>query len=664
MSIDIEQKEATGTENFLEKNLEQIAKYNKPLADKIASHEITTASYRLDVTKCDDLNLYIDGHPVHDEIDALGQAQSIFQKSYKKGHLNVIYGFGLGYLFTRFLKEVQEKVIVYEPNIDILRITLGIFDFSEALANPKVKIVHDKFNIKPAIESMSVKDDKITLYFLPYHGHFFKKEIDEFVKDLSMINSLIEVGFKELARKSKDWALSTAKNLIPITKGEELDALKDKFKDKPAVVVSAGPSLLKSIETIKKYRDKIVVISVGIALKALLKHGIKPDFTAIIETGNCLMNVEGADVSGINFIFPPEVNSRIYEFEYDRTFNYYTENLFTSDWVMDYTKIDCRQYMNRGTVSITALWSAKILGCNPIILTGQDLAYSGGKCYAGDSFFGLTCTVNQETGEFEFQTPEFENQKKEVIEKYYGTNDPEQMQQILDGYIAQKKLELAKVKGQNGELLPTSAGYALFVKHFEELIPELYEKKLFNCSTGGAQIDGYENAIMEDVLKEYANEIIDVEKIVQQAIKEYEKPADTVHKKTFLDENIAILKEYMRLCEKGSDYLKKFKQQLKRTRILRNEIKNIFFKAMDTYAFIIKNIYSKNKYLMSLSYQDYLGVEDAIQAYNKSQNDDNFINMSDVLNMFFVNAIKSSEESVKILNSVKEAINESVDSES
>lgn len=654
-----QQQDETATENFLAKNLEQIAKYNKPLADKIATHEITSASYRLDLTKCEDLNLYIDGYPVHDNVDAIGQAQDIFKKSYKQGHVNIVYGLGLGYLFSRFVKEVQEKVIVYEPNIDILRITLGIFDFSEAFANPKVKLVHDKFNIKPAIESMSTKGDKLTLYFLPYHAHFFKEEINEFVQDLSLINSLIEVGFKELANKSKGWALSTAKNLTKITSGEELEALRDKFTDKPAVVVSAGPSLHKSIEAIKKYRDKIVVISVGIALKTLLKNGIRPDFTAIIETGNCLLNVEGADVSGINFVFPPEVNSRIYEYDYFRTFNYYTENLFTSDWVMDYTQIDCSKYMNRGTVSITALWTAKILGCNPIILTGQDLAYSEGKCYAGDAFFGLTCTINQETGEFEFSTPDFEAQKKDILSKFHKTDDPEEMKNILKNFIAQKKTELAKVKGQNGELLPTSAGYALFVKHFEELIPELYDRKLFNCSTGGAQIDGYENAIMEDVLKEYAKTTFDVEKIIQKELKEYQKPADNNHKRTFLDNNIAILKEYQHLSEKGADYIKKFNQQLKRSRILRDEVRNICFKALDAYSYAIKNLYANNRFLMALSYQEYLGVEEAMTKFNETRHDDEFLKLVEALAAFFSASIKFSEESIKVLKETKETINES-----
>lgn len=646
------------TENFLAKNLECLARYNKSLADKIAEHEITSPDYRLDFTKCDDLNLYINGYPVHDEVDAIGQAHDVFKNSYKEGHVHILYGLGLGYLFNRFVKEAKERIIVYEPNLDILRITLGIFDFSEALSNSKIKIVHDKFNIKPAIETVSGKGDQLTIYFLPYHGHFFGQEIQEFVKELSLINSLIEVGFKELANKSKNWALFTAKNLKQVSKNEELDALSGKFKDKPAIVVSAGPSLNGSIETIKKYRDKIVVIAVGVALKTLLANGIKPDFCVIIEIGNCILNVEGADVSGINFIFPPEVNPMIYDYNYKRKFNYYTENLFTSDWVADFTKVDCSPYINRGTVSITALWSAKLLGCNPIILTGQDLAYQNGRCYAGSAFFGLSVSINQETGEAEFTAPEFETQKKELMAKYFNTEDPEAYKQILKDYIDQKKSELTNVKGQNGELLPTSAGYALFVKHFEELIPVLEDKTLFNCSKGGAQLDGYENAEMEDVLSKYATKKIDVEKTILKSLKEYEKPASFEHKIEFINNNINMLTEYIYFADKCFPLIKKFNQQLKRVRSVRDDIKTLCYKALDIYIAVAKKLYAPSRYIMSLSYKEYLEMEEALTAFEKSRTDEDYKNLMSTLNNFFVQAKNYSEASIAELKNVLKDVNE------
>jgi len=650
--------------DILLKNTEQIAKYNKPLADKILSHVIESDGYRLDYTKCDDLNLYIDEMPVHDEIDAVEQAKEIFDKSYQKDHVSIIFGLGLGYLFNRFIKEVNDKILVYEPNLDVLRITLGLFDFSEALANPRIRLVHDKFHLKSAIETVNIKDDLFTLYFLPFHNFRYKPELTEFINDLTLIHGLIDVGFKELARQSRNWGFNTIQNLDKIHFNDELESLSGKFKDKPAIIVSAGPSMVKSIEAIKKYRDKVIVISVGISLKALLNNGIKPDFTAVIEAGYCLFNLKGADTSGINFIFPPEVNHRITETgQIDRAFNYYTENLFTSDWVQEFTGIDCSPYINRGTVSITALWSAHLMGCNPIILTGQDLAYVDGKCYAGDTHFGLKCVVNQETGAIDFETPGFTNQK-ESIEVYGGIKSPEEVRKFLDIVIAQKRNDVQKVKGQNGELIATSAGYALFVKHFEEIIPDMEGKNLFNCSTGGAQIDGYENILMEEVLEKFATEKIDVEKIITDSINSYKKPSNIEHKTNFINTNIQKLEEYIQIGAKGLASIKKFKQNHTRTRKITADLKQALFKSVNIYYEMVEKFYSKNRYLMSLSYQEFVEVEEVLKKFDASRNDEDLMALVQNLFNFFSRAAHYGQESINILKEKKAIINESATAKS
>jgi len=274
----LENNEIDEGNEVLERNVAQIAKYNKPLAEKILNHVITSNDYHLDYTKCDDLNLYVKGVPLHDEVDPIEQAKKIFDKTHKDGHLHVIFGIGLGYLFARFLKELNHKILVYEPNLDILRITLGLIDFSDALANPKVRIVHDKFHLKADIEALNQKDDLFTVYFLPSYRTLYNDELQAFAEDLTAIHGLIHVGFKELARQSRIWGINTLNNLKEIYKKHEFEALNDTFKGKPAIVVSAGPSLYKNIETIKTYKDKVVIICVGVALKALLNAGIKPDF--------------------------------------------------------------------------------------------------------------------------------------------------------------------------------------------------------------------------------------------------------------------------------------------------------------------------------------------------------------------------------------------------
>ncbi len=51
----------------------------------------------------------------------------------------------------------------------------------------------------------------------------------------------------------------------------------------PVFVIGNGPSLDKSIDYIKEFRDKVIVVSCGTALRSLYVNGIQPDFHAEIE---------------------------------------------------------------------------------------------------------------------------------------------------------------------------------------------------------------------------------------------------------------------------------------------------------------------------------------------------------------------------------------------
>lgn len=647
--------------DFLEKNLQELLKVNPELVEKIINHQITDMSkYKLAYSKCDDINLYIDDEPVHDTVDPIGEAQRIWQSCDLKeptGVVRIIYGLGLGYLLKRIFKESKRKILVYEPDMDILRITLEIVDLSDILSQPQIKIVQDKFYLKTEIESISTKDDITSIFFLEYYKRHYQKELLDFVKDVQTISGVVQTGFKELQKKSKHWAKCISQNIGHVSINEELDSLKNSFENKPAIIVSAGPSLQASIEYIKKYRDNVVVIAVGMALKTLIKEGIRPDFCIIIESANaCAFTLDGLDLSGINFIFPAEVNPSIYQFDFDRIFNYYTENLFTSPWVQEFSGVNCLDYINRGTVSIAGLWTAKILGCNPLILTGQDLAYVGGKCYAGNTFCSITCSVNQETGEFEFDVPDYE-ELKTVLKKEFGIETEDDFEFFKKTLIDTRKAELTKVKGQNGELLPTSTGYALFVKHFEEVTPFLRDKQLYNCSIGGAQIDGYENIPIQDVLVKLPKEIINVEEIVKKSLENYQKPTTVLTKINFLNTQIKQLKDFIKICKDAIQLFEKFEKQKKHCKVIRNSAKQIFDKMLNLYGFSLKNYYAPNKFLLSLLYSDFIDGEKVLQAYNSQKNDEKLLEVANQLKKFFENGVKDCEEVILNFENCKNQIN-------
>lgn len=161
--------------SILEKNLELIKPYNEQLVEQILNvTEITKPVEFLEATSGDTILSY-NGIILDDKIDPVDTSNQIFCKlrDNDPDNVYVVFGLGLGYLFKRFAKSCKGRVIVFEPNIEILRLVLEFVDFSEELGKPNVFIAN---SVKKVIEvinkgftygiklSISALDTYIKLY--------------------------------------------------------------------------------------------------------------------------------------------------------------------------------------------------------------------------------------------------------------------------------------------------------------------------------------------------------------------------------------------------------------------------------------------------------------------------------------------------------------------
>lgn len=642
-------------QSYLEKNLEQIAKYDKELANKIRNHSNIQGDFEFSQTKCGDANLLLNGEPLHDEIDALDEANKLWNQTSNKNEdvTYFLFGLGLGYTLFKFAKEAKGKIILYEPNIDILRITLEVVDLSEILAKENVRIFQNLLQIKLTTEKLYKKDDNITMSFLNSYKKLYPKELIEFKEELEVIMSLFATGYKEMARQSLRWSLNSVTNISKVLQNEEIEALKGKFKDKPALIVSAGPSLNKSIEYIKKHRENIVVFCVNVALKTLLKNDIQPDFVCVVEANGCTPSIEGVDTSKLNFIMPPEVNPRMYDKKFKRAFNYYTENILTSDWIADFTQINCEEYKNRGTVSILSLWSAYMMGCNPIILTGQDLAYASGECYAKDSTYDLICELNEETKKYEIKPKDMEKYIAQTMDAHNNLYDRDVIIETIKKELKRRSEQVITVKGQNNDLLPTSSGYSLFIKHFEELTPLMRNVKLFNTSEGGALIRGYENQNLDELCQKVATKNVNTENTIEESLKHYTKPAskESIIKK--YEKNIEEVQKCIKTSKSSQEILKKLNNQYKRTKRLSEDLKILLQKVHNNYSQIIQENFKTNRLIAGLLYKNFMEVEERL---NEFETDKNTLNkLLDSYKDFFFVGNKHGEDALTELKKQKEA---------
>jgi len=181
---------------ILKKNLELIGEYNRNLVEKILNHNEIINEIQLVNSESGDVNLTYNNEFVHDNTDPVYVAIEIYQKitannEQKKVHL--IYGLGLGYVLKRFALKTEEKIVVLEPNSDILRIVLEIVDFSEELFRSNIRFASNIEEMRSCLGNLSVNmSDTLALSTTSFYYKMYSVEI----------NSL-NIGIKNINDKDK-----------------------------------------------------------------------------------------------------------------------------------------------------------------------------------------------------------------------------------------------------------------------------------------------------------------------------------------------------------------------------------------------------------------------------------------------------------------------------
>ncbi|MFH0702963.1 MAG: 6-hydroxymethylpterin diphosphokinase MptE-like protein [bacterium] len=635
---------------ILEKNLEQISRYNKKLAEKIAKNDKFDCEFEFLEAKSGDVILSYNNILLHDSIDPQEEAFRIFNNlsNNTKSTINILFGLGLGYLFKRFSLSCKGKIVIYEPNLDILRITLEIIDFSKELNKDTVVLVDSIEDIEKSFERLYFDGAEVTLSFLDSYTKLYPDAIQDLVNDIGFIKGLYSSNYSNLFRKCSEWTIAGINNIPEMIGNQELESLRQKFVNKPAVIISAGPSLDKNIDILYEYQDKVLTFCVGTALKTAVKHKIKPDFLAIVEYHDCSAQISGIDVSKMNLILHPMTFKSFHDLPAKHKFNYYPNNDFTTKWLAKFLDISLDDYLNKGTVSLCALFSAKILGCNPIILIGQDLAYSEGRCYSQDSpYHNLKCKKNQETGKMEVGPDDLESYIKTM------NHDEELAKLLTESRFKDITENLYFVKGQNGKMLPTEPGYATFIRYFENAATEFGDKiKFINSTEGGAYIEGFEHIPLKQVLENHANAPIDVESIIQESLKSgrnLQQEKSSILLKA-IDETIELLQTSFEYFEHGKSSVIRLNKQFNTGRFYNKQFKRYCEEVLKNFIIIEEKFLNQNLLLLGLIFPEYSKLSNHLAVTDGSVDIDSIKKFIELAKNVFIhgyNRLKNDLEAIK-----------------
>lgn len=439
------------------------------------------------------------------------------------------FGLGNGNFYTKLLQnQTHEKIIVFEPEIEIIFIAFNLCDFGADIFHERFVVVHPDYYRDGHIELICHYDavaSNIRNYNFHIYSDYYAKNYGQIAQKIN--NKIIESSSKMVLNMGNDahdnllGIKHVVANMPHIYNGYQLKDIIDlnMGKNKTAIIASTGPSLNKQIELLKKVAPHALILIPDASYHVLKINGIKPDFVATMErvekTSEFFQSEPSQFDDGIMFMAASLTHPKTALNLKDRN-RCYAHRPIRFELILK----DDIPFMCKGPSSAHfALDMALRLKCERIIFIGQDLAFAkDGSSHAKGNIF--------------------ENYIKED-----GT--------ITINPNARQRPQTAIAYGGEGEVKTTDV-WNFFRGYFESMMEPThydYKFKVYNATEGGARIHG----TIEKPFSELVDEIL-----AENSIKEIIKPKpinpqdakDQIKRqKELVEDLIRYGVEKQRLCE-------------------------------------------------------------------------------------------------------------------
>jgi len=249
-------------------------------------------------------------------------------------------------------------------------------------------------------------------------------------------------------------------NLPIVLATKKLSEIVKNYDYRPVLLVSAGPSLIKQLPILQKYKELFTIIAATATYPNLHKYGIEPDYLIAVDPTNKSVWDENTSSKIILDVGcdPATVWSAP-----EKTMLCAHAPIVVD--LLEKIGVDIDLLPTGGSVATSAYNVARRLGSNPIVMIGQDLAYSNGQKRTEGYAFDAAVRINQMS-----EKPTFS----------------------IDAYGGQGKVE-------------TDGALLLFKTWFENEFSLASDVTIFNCTEGGADIKGAASVPFNVVCEELSN---------------------------------------------------------------------------------------------------------------------------------------------------------------
>jgi len=306
----------------------------------------------------------------------------------KQGQYDVIlYGLGLTHHLTKLIELNSElNFYIIEPELDLFVEALKIINIDQLMNHPNIKLLE----IGNSEEAFQTFVHRKNLYstnqqvdvFIPFYLGINKENVTDFYElsyqalTADMVSEGFEKKFKTLPYRN------TIRNIEHLLTSNSLKILEDKYEGCTALIVGGGPSLEEDIETIRKFRDSLLIIAAGSSIQSLMHFNIIPDLLVSMDPGEANGKLfETVDTRDVPLVFINQIYTPILENHSKNNYHAF----FAIDCISDYLFSDLSlepKFRANPSVSGTAVQIAYYLGAKNILFTGQDLSFPNNQYYS------------------------------------------------------------------------------------------------------------------------------------------------------------------------------------------------------------------------------------------------------------------------------------------
>lgn len=387
----------------------------------------------------------------------------------------VVCGLGLGYHVNALRQELKDlEIIVYEPYEEIYRAAID-YHHGDWQKDPHIQVYNDLEVLEDALIKRCIYNERAEFPHLLIYPPYRKLAPHEVAHVETLLQNLKvrqASNTKTLREKVQLWLHNIEANWKWLLTLPNISKLQRVFDQTPCVIVAAGPSLSQNYHVLNQVQGQALLFAVGSVYSWLQRKGIHPHMVAILEgddvSAHLAPNLKDAGtwVALASSTHPNHFNATRGKGLVFHSEKWLAQLLGQSPFVP-----------HGGNVASAAFTMAVIMGCNPIILVGQDLSHEGDMLHAN----GLRNEGEEET--LKYRRFPMEGQTGLV----YGVS-------AMVSYLS---------------------WYEESARYLARVRPDL---DLINASEGGARIRGFEEMSLEEARKRYCREKVEIHGILQDRL--------------------------------------------------------------------------------------------------------------------------------------------------